>query len=187
MDSQFEYYDKTYNLEDFCFKPITGKGCIVTSVMQYWKDDTAAMEATPEPWVTAQCIPDSKTVGRACFDRIGTPTMPFAIFGKYECKTTNPDDPCASCKTRASGFLINFLLDNNAYSYMTAREWEKRSFIRNIKTFNDYFDYTVKSLDQYPDLTYNDDLTKKLVALDKHVKELYKIDTYVPLKVDYLA
>jgi Niemann-Pick C1 protein len=27
-----------YMLDDFCYKPITGKGCIVTSPMQYWRD-----------------------------------------------------------------------------------------------------------------------------------------------------
>lgn len=26
-----------YKLDDFCYKPISGKGCIVTSPMEYWK------------------------------------------------------------------------------------------------------------------------------------------------------
>lgn len=25
-----------YKVSDFCYKPVTGKGCIVTSPMEYW-------------------------------------------------------------------------------------------------------------------------------------------------------
>lgn len=113
--------------------------------------------------------------------------MPFAIFGKLNCESLNPKDPCASCKTTASGFLINFLLNNNAYSYETARTWERDAFIRNIKTFNKHFGYVVEDLEQYPGLEYNQDLLDKLEALDGHVKELYDIKEYAPMRVDYLA
>jgi len=188
MNTKVKFHDKDYELDDFCFKPISGKGCIVTSIMQYWKDDRADMEATPEPWVTAECIPNEHTKGRACFDRIGTPAMPFAIFGKYKCKSQNENDPCASCKTSASGFLVNFLLNNNAYSYETAREWELQSFIRNIKTFNKYFNYVVEDLSQYPGLEYNQDLLDKLKETDQRIQKLYpEHKDYKPMRVDYLA
>lgn len=188
METKFSYNGKDYMLDDFCFKPITGKGCIVTSIMQYWKDDLKTLEDTPEPWVTAQCIPDPKSSSRACFDRIGTPAMPFAIFGGYKCEKSEADkhDECAPCKTTASGFLVNFLLNNNAYSYETARTWERDAFIRNIKTFNSRTGYIVKDLEQYPNMTYNQDLLKKLDDTAARVKAKYGTEG-VPLKIDYLA
>jgi len=188
METKFDYNGRTYMLDDFCFKPITGKGCIVTSIMQYWKDNLTAMENTPEPWVTAQCIPDPKASTRACFDRIGTPAMPFAIFGGYNCTKDAKDanDECAPCKTTASGFLVNFLLNNNAYSYETASTWERDAFIRNIKTFNSRTNYLVEDLELYPGMTYNQDLIKKLEETDARVKAKYGT-TGIPLKIDYLA
>ena len=38
-----ELNDKKYTVDDFCYKPITGKGCIVTSPMQYWRSDLQAL------------------------------------------------------------------------------------------------------------------------------------------------
>ena len=34
-----ELNGKQYLVDDFCYKPITGEGCIVTSPMQYWRSD----------------------------------------------------------------------------------------------------------------------------------------------------
>jgi len=64
-------------LDDFCYKPITGKGCIVTSPMQYWRDDLKAIQASTEADIKrkAQCIADPDSTERVCFDRIGTPVM----------------------------------------------------------------------------------------------------------------
>lgn len=35
---------KEYRLDDFCYKPISGKGCIVTSPMEYWKMNSTALQ-----------------------------------------------------------------------------------------------------------------------------------------------
>ena len=42
-EGQAELNDKKYTVDDFCYKPITGKGCIVTSPMQYWRSDLKAL------------------------------------------------------------------------------------------------------------------------------------------------
>ena len=39
MTDTIDYYDEQYKLDNFCFKPISGKGCLVTSPLQYWRDD----------------------------------------------------------------------------------------------------------------------------------------------------
>lgn len=40
----------TFTLDDFCYKPITGEGCIVESPMQYFKSNlTLLNEPTTNP------------------------------------------------------------------------------------------------------------------------------------------
>jgi len=67
--------DKNYKVDDFCYKPITGKGCIVTSPMQYWRSDLEALLATPNVKETAECIAPPDATERVCFDKIGVPVM----------------------------------------------------------------------------------------------------------------
>jgi hypothetical protein len=63
-----------YTFEDFCFRPITGEGCLVTSPMDFWKMDQLKMMNDKDVKFTAQCIPSGEeSDGRICFDRIGVP------------------------------------------------------------------------------------------------------------------
>ena len=124
-----------YEIGDFCFRPITGEGCMVTSPTEFWKMDLEEIQKDADPKKTAQCIPTPEQSGRICFDRIGVPVQVNAIFGGTVC---NKDDsvPCAPCILDASALSVTYLLNNNEYSNPTAAEWELHSFIRNIKTFN---------------------------------------------------
>ena len=74
-DYSFEYHNLTYNLTDFCYKPITGKSCFVGSPMEYWLMNITDMWSDLNIKETAQCVraryPDHNT----CFDRIGVPIM----------------------------------------------------------------------------------------------------------------
>lgn len=45
--------NKDYIIDDFCYKPITGKGCIVTSPMQYWKTDLQKLKDDPDVKLTS--------------------------------------------------------------------------------------------------------------------------------------
>ena len=47
-----------YTLDDFCYKPISGEGCLVESPMQYFKMDLEVLN-NPDTDVktVAQCIP----------------------------------------------------------------------------------------------------------------------------------
>ena len=111
-----EFSGKQYNLDNFCFKPISGKGCLVTSPMQYWKSDVKKMLEDPDVKITSQCIPPPDGSTRACFDKIGVPVMQNAIFGKLDCKKES-DSPCSACSVYASGFQTAFLLNNNYYQF----------------------------------------------------------------------
>ena len=93
-----------FTLNDFCYKPISGEGCLVESPMQYFQDSNSQilnitdMAKVPQadcknwnttlsiceplnPKTVAQCIPDPDETGRVCFDSIGTPVLTFAVFG----------------------------------------------------------------------------------------------------------
>ena len=65
----------SYIVDDFCYKPITGKGCIVTSPMQYWRSNITALQEDPDVKKTAQCIAPADATQRVCFDKIGVPVM----------------------------------------------------------------------------------------------------------------
>lgn len=124
---------------DFCYKPITGQGCIVTSPMQYWKSDYNSLMNDKDVKETSQCIPPPGGTERVCFDKIGVPVMQFTIFGKLSCEGVM--SACTACKVKAGGLQTTFLLNNNAYQYSSANEWEKQAFIANIKSFNYVFGY----------------------------------------------
>lgn len=67
--------------EEFCYKPISGKGCLVTSPMQYWQTNLTRLLADPDVKKTSQCIPPENATERVCFDEIGVPVMPYTILG----------------------------------------------------------------------------------------------------------
>ena len=92
----------TFSLDDFCYKPISGKGCLVTSPMEYFQDNLTTLLETEDVKVTSQCIPDVTTTSRVCFDSIGVPVMSYAIFGNTSCVDNTTSSECSSCKIGAS-------------------------------------------------------------------------------------
>ena len=126
---------RDYRLDDFCYKPISGKGCIVTSPMEYWKMNSTDLGNDQNVKETAQCIAPPDATERVCFDRIGVPVLQFAIFGGLSCVVEKKND-CSECLVKASGLQATFLLYNNDYTSGTAAIWERDVFIRNIRSFN---------------------------------------------------
>mmetsp|Transcript_30122 Transcript_30122/g.29400 ORF Transcript_30122/g.29400 Transcript_30122/m.29400 type:complete len:168 (-) Transcript_30122:285-788(-) len=43
--AQIENNNFIYTLDDFCYKPISGEGCLVTSPLEYYQDDLEKVEA----------------------------------------------------------------------------------------------------------------------------------------------
>ena len=175
---EVEVEGNKYSMDDFCYKPITGEGCLVTSPMGFWQMDLNKMLADEDVKKTAQCIPGENDDGRVCFDSIGVPVQVTAIFGGTTCVEDNTY-PCAPCLIDASAYMVSFLLENNDYSNPTAVEWEQQVFIKNIKTFNhvvNYKDELPKEVDGY-----NMDLLDKL-------RNVYANNpNMIDIKIDYLA
>ena len=76
-----------FSLNDFCYKPISGEGCIVESPMQYFHDNLDSLSAykngdgADSIKVLATCVTPLPGESRACFDAIGTPVLTYAVFG----------------------------------------------------------------------------------------------------------
>jgi len=179
---RFEKNGLDYSVDDFCYKPITGKGCLFTSPMQYWKDDLEKLLKS-DPKRTSECIAPVGTTERVCFDSIGVPVMQFTIFGKLGCVVPKKND-CSSCAVTAAGLQLAVLLYKNDYSNDNAMTWEKLVFERNIKTFNKVMGQNYHT-DLDDGIMYNTDLEAKLTAAIAGYKK--NGTEMIPLKADYLA
>jgi Niemann-Pick C1 protein len=104
----------TIQHDDFCFKPISGKGCIITSAMQYWQANLTRLLDDPDIKETTKCIPPANATERVCFDQIGVPVMPFTILGRQRCVTPKENE-CSACGVKASALQSAFLLNNNDF------------------------------------------------------------------------
>ena len=64
--------------------------------MEYWKNSLDRLLADPNVKKTSECIPDPDGKTRACFDDIGVPVMPSAVFGKLKCEKQG-ESVCSAC------------------------------------------------------------------------------------------
>lgn len=76
-----------FTLDDFCYKPISGEGCIVESAMQYFYNNQTILDSMNNEQIKelATCVKPLPGETRACFDNIGTPVLTFAVFGDTTC------------------------------------------------------------------------------------------------------
>jgi Niemann-Pick C1 protein len=93
--------DVEYEVLDFCYKPITGKGCIVTSPMEYWRANLTRLQGS-DVKKASKCEAEEDTTDRVCFDRIGVPVLQFAIFGGLSCVEPRKNE-CSQCAVKAPG------------------------------------------------------------------------------------
>lgn len=100
--------------DDFCFKPISGKGCLITSPLQYWQTNLTRLMADPDIKETTKCIPPANATERVCFDQVGVPVMPYTIFGKMECVEPKENE-CSACGLKASALQTTVLLNSNDF------------------------------------------------------------------------
>jgi Niemann-Pick C1 protein len=127
--------NRTYSLEDFCYRPIKGKGCLVTSPFQYWLANRTLLANDPDIKLTTACqTTDPLLKDRApCMDQNGVPVMRNVVFGGLARDTCHENpDPCGESTPKAKALIVTFLLHNNPdnASYTQAvKEWERQAFI----------------------------------------------------------
>ncbi|OWZ10845.1 Patched family protein [Phytophthora megakarya] len=123
-------------LEDFCYRPIKGKGCLITSPFQYWLTNSSLLQRDPDIKLTTACQttdPELKDHS-PCMDQNGVPVMRNVVFGglsRDDCHQ-NPD-PCGEATPQAKALMVTFLLNNypNNGTYTRYAElWEKEVFLK---------------------------------------------------------
>ncbi|KAE8882295.1 hypothetical protein PF005_g1026 [Phytophthora fragariae] len=125
----------TLRLADFCYRPIRGKGCLVTSPFQFWLSNASLLQHDPDVKLTTACqTTDPALQQRApCMDQNGVPVMRDVVFGglsRDECHQ-NPD-PCGEATPQAKALIVTFLLNNQPQNETYTRhveQWEQRAFL----------------------------------------------------------
>ncbi|RLN06534.1 hypothetical protein BBJ28_00025346, partial [Nothophytophthora sp. Chile5] len=124
------------SLQDFCYRPIKGKGCLVTSPFQYWLGNVSLLENDPDIKLTAACQTTDPILKQRspCMDQNGVPVMRDVVFGglaRDDCHQ-NPD-PCGEATPQAKALMVTFLLHNNPGNETYTRyveQWEQEVFLK---------------------------------------------------------
>ncbi|KAI9911921.1 hypothetical protein PsorP6_009615 [Peronosclerospora sorghi] len=126
----------TLKLDDFCYRPIQDKGCLVTSPFQYWVNNLTILQEDPDIKLTVACQttdPDLKKYA-PCMDQNGVPVMRNVVFGglsRDKCHL-NPD-PCGETTSQARALIVTFLLNNHPENETYTKYvemWENEVFLK---------------------------------------------------------
>lgn len=164
LQSQIEnaellFEDKVYTLDYFCYKPITGKGCFVSSPMDYWKMNLTAMQEDTNIKYTAQCTEQVTGTEIPCSDRNEIPIIRNVVFGGVTC-ITGTKTGCEACKIAAKMLVVTFLLNADAESKPGAERWENHIFEEKIAAFN-ADDTKLLKVNYMAERSINDELNKE--------------------------
>lgn len=72
-DGNIKFLDKNYNVSDFCFKPVSDQGCLITSPMDFWKMNLDEMKNDPDIKETPKCLKKKSKDNIPCTDKSGVP------------------------------------------------------------------------------------------------------------------
>lgn len=113
--------------------------------------------------------------------------LTFAIFGDTTCQ--NEATECDQCILDAGGMQFTFLLSHNEYSLVTAEEWERQVFIRNVKSFNQALGngYHTDMDGPMEGISYNDVLMEQIKGVKAQWEKDYPDIPFKQIKADYLA
>ena len=136
VNTTFDFMGKNMSVSDFCYKPISGKGCMITSATNFWLENRTAMEESDVKEV-AKCLQTGTEGEMPCFDSIGTPIQINAIFGMQGCEGGEAISECSVCNKTARSMSVTFLLQNDFYTNKAAQKWEQEVFQKAIHDFNE--------------------------------------------------
>eukprot|EP01138_Halocafeteria_seosinensis_P004784 gb/GECG01004892.1/.p1 GENE.gb/GECG01004892.1/~~gb/GECG01004892.1/.p1 ORF type:complete len:1113 (+),score=109.87 gb/GECG01004892.1/:1-3339(+) len=124
-------------LDNICYKPIEGRGCLVESPTNYWKSNMSLIEATDPLDIQkrVQCLNSD------CQTDIGSPVMNSVILGKSKCCRQVPGvdyivGHCTSCNFGAGALFVTFLVDGSDDISDEAAAWEEDVFLKHAKNFD---------------------------------------------------
>lgn len=74
---------KNYTINDFCYKPVSDQGCIISSPMDFWKMNLNEMKNDQNVKETAKCLKKKSLDDVPCSDRNGIPIQIDVIHNNY--------------------------------------------------------------------------------------------------------
>lgn len=117
--------DKEYGLNELCFTPVPGMGCMIDSVTEFWQDRKDLIEMVPDIQKRVYDCLTRFNLLEACMSSIGIPMYAPRILGQYHFDN-------ASLTMQSKALLTTYLLNNDEEIAPVAAEWEK-AFISIVK------------------------------------------------------
>ncbi|OQR99171.1 Resistance-Nodulation-Cell Division (RND) Superfamily [Thraustotheca clavata] len=145
--------NSSISLNDLCFHPISGKGCLVESPLQYWRNDIKILHTDPDIKLTIACQtthPDLKSFS-PCMDQNGIPVMKDVVFGGITADSCHKNpDPCGEPTPSATALIVTFLLNNDMDPVFQAKAkaWEEQVFLGLSQNYKSKVGLTVKIMAQ---------------------------------------
>ena len=121
-----------WGLDELCFQPVPGGGCLVQSALEFWQMNRSQLDATPgcdDPARTDDCdqalgaymdvCVEEGTGRRECWARNGMPLTEAGVLFGYEGNV--PASP-----SRADAIVVTYLLNNDEWAAPRAAAWERQ-------------------------------------------------------------
>eukprot|EP00761_Pharyngomonas_kirbyi_P000435 gb/GECH01000435.1/.p1 GENE.gb/GECH01000435.1/~~gb/GECH01000435.1/.p1 ORF type:complete len:897 (+),score=185.21 gb/GECH01000435.1/:1-2691(+) len=138
-----EYNNSMWTLDDICYTPIPGKGCIIQSVLEYWQNDLEKIKNTTDPQDhILSCI--SQSVKDDCLSSIGSPVLNNTVLG---------DTRMNSSYIESKALLTTYLVMNDDRADAAAA-WEKEylqvvsDFAKKSKVMKVYYTAQISVQDE---------------------------------------
>lgn len=134
--ANIEFLNTKWSIDDLCYKPVSGKGCMITSPTNFWKEDYEKFKEEKDLKIVSKCLQSLGEDTMPCFDKIGTPIQLDAIFGAQGCEGDEIITDCSVCNKTAKALSVTFLLNNDYFTNKAAEKWEKEVLQKEILEFN---------------------------------------------------
>ena len=143
-NSEIYYAYKNWKINDFCYKPIKEKGCLIKSPYNLWKANKTLFENDNNIKNTVKCLKDIENNNlMPCFSEIDIPIQLDSIFGQLECEKNNYKlNDEIICNKTAKSLIISYYLNNDINKVY--KIWEKDVFQKEIINFNN--NETIKNM-----------------------------------------
>ena len=137
VNAKIEFLNREWGIEDLCYKPVSGKGCMITSPTNFWKEDYEKFKNETDLKTVSKCLQSIGEDSMPCFDKIGTPVQLDAIFGAQGCEGDEVISDCSVCNKTAKALSVTFLLNNDFFTNKIAEQWEEKILKKEILEFNE--------------------------------------------------
>lgn len=128
-------------LDDICYKPIAGKGCLVESPLDYFRNNITAIQQLTPPLIQ-DALACRHILGQTtipCMSEIGVPVQPEVVLGGTGC----PSSPipgfnqsiCGGCGNAAQALVLTYLLQDTPELTDKGALWEHDVFLPLVSQF----------------------------------------------------